>query len=123
MNALTSPAIVKGNMSKAIDDSSAGNTSMADRLTISLINIEEDQLSRIQENYVRTDACTLFRNPPIRLNLYILMAANKADHGRSLAMLGLVMQYFQQNTVVNKASHPTLDDGIETSDRTLFIKF
>jgi hypothetical protein len=69
MNALTSPAIVKGNMSKAIDDSSAGNTSMADRLTISLINIEEDQLSRIQENYVRTDTSTLFRNPPKRLNL------------------------------------------------------
>ena len=113
MNVLTSPAIVMGNMSKAIDDNSSGNASMADRLVVSLINIEEDRVSKIQENYVRTESSTLFRNPPLRLNLYILIAANKTDYGRSLEMLGLVMQYFQQHAVITKTTHPNLDDGIE----------
>lgn len=113
LNVLTSPAIVMGNMSKAIDDTSSGNSSMADRLVVSLINVEEDRVSKVQENYLRTESNALYRNPPLRLNLYLLIAANKADYSRSLEMLGLVMQYFQQHAVITKATHPNLDDSIE----------
>ncbi len=113
MNVLSNPAIVMGNVSKAIEDNSSGTASLANQLVVSLVNIEEDRIAKTQENYTRTDSTTLYSNPPLRLNLYILIAANKTDYNRSLEMLGLVMQYFQQYAVITKTTHPNLDSSIE----------
>src|ERR1051325_10083304 len=43
---------------------------------ISLVNIEEDRISKSQENFVRNGNLITYKNPKIYLNLYLLFSVN-----------------------------------------------
>src|SRR5258708_1801997 len=43
---------------------------------LSLVNVEEDRISKSQENFVRKENTVVYRNPKIFLNLYVLFAVN-----------------------------------------------
>jgi hypothetical protein len=80
---------------------------------ISLVNIEEDRVSKQQENYVKTDVSTKFKSPPLFLNLYLLISINRNNYAQSLTWLGHIMQFFQFQNVFTPVSHPALDPKIQ----------
>ncbi|MGZ3751832.1 MAG: DUF4255 domain-containing protein [Mucilaginibacter sp.] len=80
---------------------------------ITLVNIEEDRISKSPENYVRQDNSTIYKNPRIYLNLYVLFAVNLSSYTESLKRLSYIIQFFQYQSVFTPLSSPGLPVGVE----------
>jgi hypothetical protein len=80
---------------------------------ITLVNIEEDRISKSPENYVRQGSETTYRNPKIYLNLYVLFAVNLSSYTESLKRLSFIIQFFQYQNVFTPLSSPDLPAGVE----------
>ena len=112
---LTSPLIKSdyGNISEILNDPN-NNGSDAD-IIISLINIEENRISRDPHNYVRKlDGSIVLKNPAIHLYLTLLFTSIKREgYGIAIKNLQAVIGYFQKKFVYDHANTPGLDAGIE----------
>ena len=74
---------------------------------ISLVNIEEDRISKSAENYVRNaNGSIVYKNPKIFLNLHLLFSANLSDYGESLKRLSYIIQFFQYQNVFTPLTNP-----------------
>jgi hypothetical protein len=80
---------------------------------ITLVNIEEDRISKSPENYVRKDNTTVFKNPRIHLNLYVLFAVNLSSYTESLKRLSFIIRFFQYQNVFTPLGSPDLPQGVE----------
>src|SRR3982751_3319022 len=83
-----------------------GNGNVPSNAFITLVNIEEDRISKSPENYVRQDNSLIYKNPKIYLNLYVLFAVNLSSYTESLKRLSLIIQFFQYQTVFTSLSAP-----------------
>lgn len=107
------PRVVLGNVARAYDtDTLTGSEPIVNRVILSLVNIEEDRVAKQQENYVKTDTSVRYKNPPIFLNLYMLVSVNRNNYSQSLAWLGHIIQFFQFQNVFTPITHPSLDSRI-----------
>jgi hypothetical protein len=109
------PRVVLGNAARAYDTEApaSGAEPIANRAIISLVNVEEDRVSKQQENYVKTDSGTRYKSPPLKLNLYMLISVNRNNYAQSLTWLGHIMQFFQFQNVFTPITHPALDSRIK----------
>lgn len=106
------PRLKIGNVARALDDSLTGNNSLTGKAILSLVNLEEDRVVKQHENFKKTATTTIYKNPPIRLNLYVLFAINKDEYNDSIQWLSVIMQYFQHQNVFTPTSHPDLHENI-----------
>ncbi|NOT50450.1 MAG: DUF4255 domain-containing protein [Chitinophagaceae bacterium] len=107
------PRVVLGNVARAYDNETlSGSEPILNRAILSLVNVEEDRISKKQENYTRSDISTKYKSPPLFLNLYMLISINRSNYGQSLAWLSHIMQFFQYQNVFTPISHPSLDSRI-----------
>lgn len=110
----TSDARVKvGNVARAMDGSLSGTDSLDEKAILSLVNLEEDRSVRRQETAIKTATTARYKNPPLLLNLYLLLSVNKANYPDSLLLLGHLVQFFQFQTVFTPITHPGLDPRIQ----------
>lgn len=107
-NPTPEPRLKIGNVSRALDDSLSGVYSLKDKAILTLVNVEEDRVVKQQENYVRSEVKTVYRKPPLHLNLYVLFSITKDDYKDSLLWLSHIMQFFQSQNVFTPITHPTL---------------
>ncbi|WP_187270271.1 DUF4255 domain-containing protein [Pontibacter qinzhouensis] len=119
LGATTDARLVLGNIAKAADGDQ-GQNSLVNRTVLSLINIEEDKVAKVRENYRKTDTSVLYKNPPLYVNIYILLAANMNTYSDSLRMITLIMQFFQSNSFFTPLTHPSLDSRILQLHADLF---
>ena len=85
-------------------------------ILISLINIEENRMSRDPRNYVSNGADILMKNPAVHLNLTLLFTALRSNsaYGFALQHLQRVIEFFQRKYVFDHVNTPVdLDAGIE----------
>ncbi|MGQ0738757.1 MAG: Pvc16 family protein [Bacteroidota bacterium] len=69
------PRVALGNVARAYDTETLSDAvSVINRAMLSLVNVEEDRVSKQQENYTKTPTSTRYKNPPLFLNLYMLAA-------------------------------------------------
>ena len=80
---------------------------------ITLVNIEEDRISKTPDNFVRQDNSTIYKNPKVYLNLYVLFAVNLSSYTESLKRLSFIIQFFQYQSVFTSLSSPGLPAGVE----------
>jgi Pvc16 N-terminal domain len=107
------PRVELGNIARAYDtDTLTGSAPIANRAVLSLVNVEEDRVSKQQENYVKSIVSTRYKSPPLFLNLYMLVAVNRNNYGQSLAWLSHILQFFQFQNVFTPITHPSLDSRI-----------
>jgi hypothetical protein len=107
----TSPAAVIGNVAKVLDPDS---NAMKGKVVVTLVNMEEDRVARQTEGYVKTPTATQYKQPPLLLNLYVLISVNRdEDYKEALASLGYIVQFFQFQKTFTPLSHPALDSRIE----------
>ena|SRR5260221_2653082 len=107
------PRVVLGNVARAYDtDTLPTADPIINRAILSLVNIEEDRVSKQQENYVRTDISVEYKNPPLFINLYMLVSLNRNNYAQSLTWLGHILQFFQFQNVFTPLTHPSLDSRI-----------
>ncbi|XZF12944.1 DUF4255 domain-containing protein [Chitinophagaceae bacterium MMS25-I14] len=113
LSATTDPRLVLGNVSRAFDTDTSGTDSLLNKAILSLVNVEEDRISRSQENFVRTDAGITYKSPPVYLNLYVLFSVNLKDYSEALKWLGYIIQFFQYQNVFTPLTNPSLDPRIQ----------
>jgi len=111
------PAIVNavaGNISDILTANGNNPNNDAD-VIISLVNIEENRISRDPRNYVHSGTDILLKNPAVHLNLTLLFTALRSDTAYGLALQNLqkVIQFFQSKYVFDHNNTPQLDAGIE----------
>lgn len=95
-----------------INDGNANSESKS-KIILSLVNVEEDNVMKQQENFSRAEGRILYKNPKIFLNLFILFTTNATSYPDSLKKLSMVMQFFQANPVFDSLTSPNLDSKIE----------
>lgn len=105
----TDPRLVLGNVAKVFDN----DASLTNKAILSLVNVEEDRVSKQQENYTKTFTGVNYKAPPLYLNLYILFALNRNTYAQSLEGLSHIIQFFQFQNVFTPVTHPALDGKIE----------
>jgi hypothetical protein len=109
----TEERLVLANVATVFDNDTGGTTeSLTNKAILSLVNVEEDKVAKIHENYYSDVDKVHYKNPPVLLNLYILFSMNRNDYKESLLWLSSVIQFFQFQHVFTHDSHPELDDGI-----------
>lgn len=88
-------------------------------LGLSLVNIEEEKIFKDQNTtFINGDGQVEYRNPELKLNLYVLISANyqSADDGTSdayyqgLKQLSYIISFFQAKNVFTNDNAPALVD-------------
>jgi hypothetical protein len=105
------PTVVLGNVARAYDSESppSGADPITNRAIFTLVNVEEDKISKQQENYIRADIAAKYKSPPLFLNLYLLVSVNRNNYSQSLTWLARIMQFFQFQHVFTPLTHPSLE--------------
>jgi hypothetical protein len=97
--------------------SNNGNTSGTAPLIISLINIEENRISRDPANYIRgAGGVTLIKkNPAVHLNLTVLFTSVRLEGGYELSLNDIqqVIGIFQNQYAFDSTTTPPVPVGIE----------
>ncbi|MEM9685319.1 MAG: Pvc16 family protein [Bacteroidota bacterium] len=84
-------------------------------LSLSLVNIEEESVHKAQSPYRTTaNGSVNLANPEIKLNLYLLLAANFGlNYEEALLNLSHAITFFQGKQVFNHQNSPALNQQIE----------
>ena len=99
-----------GNISEIANDVNNANADVI----ISLINIEENRISRDPNNYIKKDQAIIMKNPAVHLYLTLLFTSvRRAGYGLSLFDLQNVIGFFQAKNVFDHSNTPALDNNIE----------
>ena len=82
----------------------AGGGAQREMLYVSVVNIKEEKTLKNQPNFVRNDTTLTVRyeNPPVFLNLLILMTATHAEYNNALLVLSRVIRFFQFKNVFSQ---------------------
>jgi hypothetical protein len=110
---VSTPFIQLANIAWQDSETAAGAAGDASDAFISLVSIEEDRVSKSQENFVRSNNTIIYKNPKVYLNLYLLFSVNMASYTESLKRLSYIIQFFQYRNVFTPVTSPSLPDGIE----------
>lgn len=108
-------AIVPFNVSQLSGENSGGATTpgvTADTF-LSLVNIEEDRISKSHDNYIRKEGRVVYQNPKVHLNLYLLFSVSNTTYLEALKRLSYIIQFFQYRNVFTTLSSPSMPAGID----------
>lgn len=91
------------------ESGSASASKLEDKVAMTLLKLEEEPTLKNVPNYKIKDNKTEYRNPPVHLNLFIVISANCDTYEKSLRSISRVIQFFQGkkiftsgNTVYNR---------------------
>jgi hypothetical protein len=85
----------------------------ADSVGIFLVNIEEERVNRTQTASITGRNGTVAHiNPDVKLNLYVLVAANFSTYKTGLEFLSGAVQFFQSKNVFTLENTPHMDPSI-----------
>jgi len=105
-----------GNIGEIVSGTGTNHSAGAP-LIISLVNIEENRMSRDPHNYIRdnTGLGLLRKNPAIHLNLTVLFTSVRHEGGYELALNDVqqVIGVFQNQYAFDGTTNPSVPDGIE----------
>ena len=94
----------------------SSNTHSADtNIIISLINIEENRVSRDTQNFIRNGTGISYKNPAVNLYLTLLFTSVRDNGGYGLALQSIqnLIGFFQHKYVFDHINTPELDPGID----------
>jgi hypothetical protein len=104
-----------GNISEILGDPNANRDDTA--IIMSLINIEENRISRDPNNFIRKGDGILMKNPAVHLHLSVLFTAIRQTtnhyNDKALQDLQQLLGFFQKKYVFDHSNTPNLDINIE----------
>ena len=82
-----------------------------DNILLTLVNISEEATLKNSPHYVNAFPFTIYNNPPIYLNLFVLFSACLKKYDHALVVLSRVVRFFQgKNNFNNKNSITQVKD-------------
>ncbi len=85
-------------------------------ISISLVNIEEETTLKNKSHYVRVGDQSFLKEPPVHLNLYMLVSFKMSNYEDSLARLSSTIEHFQAkrlHTAAKAEAAGTFPSGVE----------
>ncbi|MCK8521374.1 DUF4255 domain-containing protein [Aquimarina sp. D1M17] len=104
---------VLGNIAKIVDGTETTEEEESSGVVITLVNIEEDRISKNPDGIYRQGDRVIKSNPKILVNLYVLFSVNLSTYTTALSRISNVIQCFQSTNFFTSAEFPTLDENIE----------
>jgi len=74
------------------------------KVVLTLLKMEEETTLRNTPNFKIKDGKTEYKNPPVHLNLYLLISANCESYDKSLRSISKVIQFFQGKKIFTSAN-------------------
>ena len=81
------------------------------KVVLTLLNLEEEPALKNLPNFKVKNGTTEYKNPPVHLNIYLLISANCDKYDKSLRCISKTIQFFQgkkvftsTNTVYNRTN-------------------
>jgi hypothetical protein len=74
------------------------------KVILTLINLEEESSLKNIPNYKVNNGKTEYKNPPVHLNLFLLISANCDTYDKSLRSISKVIEFFQGKKVFTSAN-------------------
>jgi hypothetical protein len=102
-----------GNVARALDGTLTQADALEEKVVVTVVNLEEERTVRRQETLIKTATSARYKNPPLLLNLYVLVSIYKDSYADCLVLLGHIVQFFQFQNNFTPLSHPSLDPRIE----------
>ena len=94
-----------------LDSSSENAANVNGKVVLTLLNLEEDSTQKNLPNFKVRNGVTEYKNPPVNLNLFLLISANCDTYDKSLRCISKTIQFFQgkkvftsTNTVYNRTN-------------------
>src|SRR5690606_18699649 len=97
----------------ALDPDTSGGGGLSNKAILTLVNVEEDRVSRDPNPFHRTETGIQYRRPALHLNLYLLFSFNRTNYADNPLWLSHVIQFFQHQPVFEPQTHPQLDPRIQ----------
>lgn len=96
----------------ALWESGSPNASnLDDKVVLTLLKLEEEPTLKNNPGYKVVNGKTEYKNPPVNVNIYLLISANRDTYDKSLRSISKVMEFFQGkkvftsvNTVYNRTN-------------------
>lgn len=99
-----------------------GNIAMAEELggtqdglkecvVMSLVNVQEESTLKNASYYRLENGRTVYQNPPVNLNLFILFSVLYDKYDTALKRLSRVVEFFQSQTEISFATTPAPDQN------------
>ena len=84
---------------------------MSDKIVVTLLKLEEEATMKNSPHYKLTNSKTEYKNPPVHLNLFLLISANYQSYDKALRNIAKIIEFFQSkkvftstNTVYNRSN-------------------
>lgn len=107
----------------AIDSANASNNIPDQRIILSLVNIEEEATMKNRAYYSRTNINDIaYQNPPVYLNIYILVTAYYNSYDGALKRLSNVIQFFQGKSNFSIKNAPFSPTNIGEESLEIFLE-
>jgi hypothetical protein len=74
------------------------------KVVMSLLKLEEESTLKNTPHFKVQDSKTDYKNPPVHLNLYLLISANCETYDKSLRSISKVIEFFQGKKVFTSAN-------------------
>jgi hypothetical protein len=94
-----------------LETSSDNAEKLTNRVVLTLLNLEEETTLKNTPSFKIKDGKTEYKNPPVHLNIYLLISANCDTYDKSLRCISETIQFFQgkkvftvSNTVYNRTN-------------------
>lgn len=100
------PPVELGNLAEVVATNTGSSAFPRDRLYLSLVNISEEKTLKNLPNYVRNDTTlrVTYENPPVYLNLQILLVATHQNYINALLVLSRTIRFFQFRNVFTQGN-------------------
>jgi hypothetical protein len=113
-----SPPLVLGNIAK-VNDGDEFSAELANKIVLSIVNIEEDKVARNPLNYIKQTNKILYKNPPIHLNLTLLFAATY-NYNLAIPYLEQILLFFQDKYVFTRENTVAIFEHLPELDKLIF---
>ncbi len=98
--------VVLGNIAFHESSDTSITNAIGNRIVLTLVKTEEEYAMKNRPNHRRNPVSgnLEYANPPIFLNLYVLITANVVEYEVALSFLSRVISYFQHQNVFNETN-------------------
>ncbi|MGH6784321.1 MAG: DUF4255 domain-containing protein, partial [Sphingomicrobium sp.] len=87
---------------------------------ISIVNVKEETALKNGEHYVRENNQVRYKEPPVYLNLYLLLSFEFDDYGQSLLRLSQAVELFQSKRVFSAENDTPANQFPATLEKLVF---
>lgn len=121
----TDPLVILGNIAH-YDNTQTNNSvnSLHNKIVLTLINAQQENTLKNIPNYTVVNGTTEYKNPPLYLNLYVLISSTNSLYNNALTYLSRIVTYFQDKnifTIKDSLTHNSLEESLQMKDFRLIV--